>query len=186
LIFSRQTKNRSDIAAILGSYRNNIKNRPMNGIPWFSTFTLFTEIIVTSAILYVIYTGYVKNEFPGHVAAAALSYEILFNISYMASRLFTHEDSTQYPDSPFHVALAIFHGTFSLIMFVLLLVFMFFAWRGYRSGKNYFRIHKKLMVVFLISWMIAVLSGFLFYYEAYFSPEEILTRQAVLLHRNQL
>jgi putative flippase GtrA len=150
----------------------------MNGIPWFSTFTLFTEAIVTVTILYVIYSGYAKNKFPVRVAAAALSYEILFNISYMASRLLTHEDSTQYPDSPFHIALAIFHGTFSLMMFVLLLVFMFFAWKGYGSGKNSFRIHRKLTVIFLISWLIAVCSGFLFYYEAYFSPEEILTRQA--------
>jgi heme A synthase len=95
----------------------------------------------------------------------------------MISRALTHEDSSQYPDSSFHIAIAIFHGTFSLIMFVLLLVFMFFAWKGYRSGKNYFRVHKRLTIIFLISWMIAVLSGFLFYYEAYFSPEEILTRQ---------
>jgi heme A synthase len=149
----------------------------MSDIPWFSTFTVFTEAAVTAAVLYVVYSGYAKNKFPVVIAAVALTYEVLFNISYMASRLFTHEDSAQYPDSSFHIAIAIFHGTFSLIMFVLLLVFMFFAWRGYRSGKNYFRIHRRLTIVFLISWMVAVLSGFLFYYEAYFSPEEILTRQ---------
>lgn len=151
----------------------------MNGIPWFSTFTLFTEAIVTATILYVIYSGYVKGKFPVRIAATALTYEILFNISYMASRLLTHEDSSQYPDSAFHIALAIFHGTFSLVMFVFLLVFIFFAWRGYRAGTNYFRVHKKLMVIFLVSWLIAVASGFLFYYEAYFSPEEILTRQSI-------
>ena len=149
----------------------------MNAIPWFSTFTVFTEAAVTIAILYVIYSGYFKNKFPIVVAVIALAYEILFNISYMASRLFTHEDSAQHPDSSFHIAIAIFHGTFSLVMFILLLVFMFFAWMGYRSGKNYFRLHKKLTIIFLVSWMIAVLSGFLFYYEAYFSPEEVLTRQ---------
>ena len=150
----------------------------MTAIPWFSTFTLFTEIIVTGAVLYVIYSGYAKNRFPSRIAAAALSYEILFNISYMASRLVTHEDSKQYPDSPFHIALAIFHGSFSLLMFILLLVFMFFAWKGYRRGENFFRVRRKLTIIFIVSWMIAVLSGFLFYYEAYFSPEEIRTRQS--------
>lgn len=148
----------------------------MQGIPWFSTFTLVTETFVTVGVLYILYSGYYKNRFLTKLAAITLAYETLFNISYMSYRALSHQDSSKYPDSAFHIALAIFHGTFSLLMFILLLVFMFFAWRGYKKGLNFFQVHKKLTLVFLIAWLVAVFSGFAFYYVAYFSPEEILTR----------
>ncbi len=150
----------------------------MHGIPWFSTFTLVTETLVTAAILYILYLGYYKGQLLNKLLAATLAYELLFNISYMAYRATTHMDSKAHPDSTFHIILAAFHGTFSLLMFLLLLVFMYFAWRGYKNGANFFRDHKKLTAVFLASWLIAVLSGYVFYYEAYFSPEELMTQQA--------
>ena len=88
--------------------------------PFLSTFTLFTEIIITAAILYVFYRGYKYNKFPFKVAFIALAYEILFNVSYMSFRALTHDDSNlTVPHSPLHTGLAIFHGTFSLIMFML-------------------------------------------------------------------
>ena|ERR1051326_710928 len=148
----------------------------MQNIPWFSTFTLITETLVTVSVIYILYQGFYKNRFLTTLAAVTLGYETLFNISYMAYRALTHVDSTAYPDSPFHIALAIFHGSFSLLMFVLLLIFMFFAWKSYKKGINFFQQHKKLTLIFLIAWLIAIFSGFLFYYEAYFSPEEIMTR----------
>ncbi len=149
----------------------------MQGIPWFSTFTLFTETVVTAGILYVFYKAYYHNFFQFKLAAAVLAYEVCFNISYMAYRALRHSDSKAYPDSAFHIALAAFHGIFSLLMFLLLLLFMYFAWKNYRRGINFFRNHKILTLMFLISWLVAVASGYLFYYQAYFSPEEILTRQ---------
>ena len=145
----------------------------MNNIPWFSTFTLLTETIVTASILYIFYSAYFKNEFKFRLVSLTIGYEVLFNISYMAYRALTHIDSAARPDSAFHIALAAFHGIFSLLMFVLLLVFMLLAWRNYKQGINYFREHRKIVLVFLISWLIAVLSGYVFYYEAYFSPEEV-------------
>ena len=85
----------------------------------------------------------------------------------MSYRAFTHVDSASLPHSAFHIGLAIFHGSFSLLMFVLLLIFMYFAWKNYKQEKNFFLEHKNLTLVFLIAWMVAVSSGFLFYYEAY-------------------
>lgn len=149
----------------------------MQGIPWFSTFTLFTEAVVTVAVLNVIYSAYKSGNFKYRLAGAALLYETFFNISYMAYRALNHRDSQAHPDSNFHIGLAIFHGTFSLLMFLLLLIFMFYAWKGYRQNVNFFEKYKKLTLIFVIAWMIAVISGFTFYYEAYFSPEEVLTRQ---------
>jgi len=148
----------------------------MQNIPWFSTFTLLTEALVTASVLYILYSGYYKNRFPAQLTAVTLLYETLFNISYMSYRALSHVDNSTHPDSSFHIALAIFHGTFSLFMFIALIIFMYFAWKNYKNGINFFQKFKKLTLVFLIAWLIAVVSGFAFYYEAYFSPEEILTR----------
>ena len=149
----------------------------MHGIPWFSTFTLVTETLVTASLLYILYSGYYKNKFLTALTAVTLGYEVLFNISYMSYRALTHEDSTAHPDSTLHIILAAFHGTFSLLMVILLLVFMYFAWKNYKTGINFFAMRKKLTTTFLIAWLVAVISGYVFYYEAYFSPEEIQTRQ---------
>ncbi|MDE2312161.1 MAG: hypothetical protein KGJ93_03715 [Patescibacteria group bacterium] len=140
-------------------------------IPWFSTFTLITETLVTAGVLYTFYSGYKRGRFPRAVVAVTLGYEILFNISYMAYRTTTHQETGR-PDSALHVAVAAFHGIFSLLMFLALLIFFTLAWKNYKRGANYFAIHKMLMKVFIVCWLLAILSGFLFYYEAYFSPEE--------------
>lgn len=142
----------------------------MENIPWFSTFTLFTEVLVTAGLFYVFYSGYFKNKFPFRLTAAVLAYEALFNISYMTYRAFTHVDSTAHPHSPLHIGVAIFHGTFSLLMFILLIIFMIVAWKSYARGANYFQEHKRLTIIFLAAWMVAILSGILFYYEAYLGP----------------
>jgi len=139
----------------------------MNGIPWFSTFTLATEFVVTASILYIFYKAYKYNKFLYGFAAGVLAYEALVNVAYMARSLFDHTEGKQIA-SPYYIALAAFHGIFSLLMFILLLVFMFFAWRNYKKGINYFLVHKKLTITFLASWMIAVVTGFLFYYLLYF------------------
>jgi hypothetical protein len=119
--------------------------------------------------MYTFYSGYKNNKFPYALTGVTLSYEILFNISYMASReLGPHNPSKLGP--PFEVGLAIFHGTFSLLMFLLLLILMFFAWKNYKKGINFFHEHKNLTVTFIICWLVAVFSGYLFYYQAYLRP----------------
>lgn len=135
-------------------------------IPFFSTFTLFTELLVTCSILYIFYQAYRYNRFLYTLTGFTLAYEILFNISYMASRALEHQNPSQL-EAPFTIALAIFHGTFSLLMFILLLIFMGLAWKNYRTGVNYFALHKTLTKTFVVLWLIAVASGFVFYYVSY-------------------
>ncbi len=135
-------------------------------IPWFSTFTLFTELIVTASVLYVFYTAYKRNVFPYTLVAITLGYEILFNISYMASRALGGKNPSKLSGSHI-IGLAIFHGTFSLLMFIALLVFMSLAWKNYKKGINYFQLHKNFTIVFIALWLIAIASGFGFYYTAY-------------------
>ena len=135
-------------------------------IPWFSTFTLFTELLVTASILYVFYSAYRYNKFPYKLVAATLTYEILFNISYMASRALGGKNPGKLAGS-YIIDVAIFHGPFSLLMFLALLVFMAMAWRNYKKGLNYFRLHKNFTFTFILLWLIAIASGFAFYYVAY-------------------
>ena len=142
----------------------------MNNIPWFSVFTLFTETCITASVLYIFYKAYKENKFNYKLTAITLSYEVLFNIGYMVYRAASHKESATNPESTFGLLLAIFHGIFSLIMFVALLAFMYAAWKSYKKGINFLREHKKLSTVFLIAWMIAILSGYLFFYEEYLNP----------------
>jgi hypothetical protein len=135
-------------------------------IPWFSTFTLFTELLVTTSILYSLYSAYRRNYFPYALVAVTLAYEVLFNISYMASRALGGQNPSKLAGSAV-IGLAIFHGIFSLIMFLSLLVFMSIAWVKYRKGINYFQLHKNFTLTFVVLWLIAVASGFVFYYIAY-------------------
>ena len=132
-----------------------------------STFTLFAEIIISICILYSFYSGYKNNKFPFNLVATALIYEILFNISYMVYRMVSNEKS-EHLLSNFALGLAIFHGIFSFIMFIALLVFMGLAWKNYKKGINYFFKHKIATFTFIFFWIIAVVSGFLFYYVIYF------------------
>jgi hypothetical protein len=135
-------------------------------IPWFSTFTLFTELLVTASVLYVFYSAYKRNVFPFTLVAITLGYEILFNISYMASRALGGKNPSKLAGGSV-IGLAIFHGIFSLIMFIALLVFMGLAWVNYKKGINYFQQHKYSTISFIILWMIAIASGFAFYALAY-------------------
>ncbi len=86
-----------------------------------------------------------------------LGYEVLFNISYMISREISGQDAG--PLNPYQTFLGAFHGIFSLVMFVTLIVFFLIAARAYKKGENYFLRHKRLMIVFICAWGLSILSG---------------------------
>jgi uncharacterized membrane protein YozB (DUF420 family) len=67
-----------------------------------------------------------------------------------------------------YTALGAFHGILSLAMFLSLIVFLFLAIKKYREGKNYFREHKYISIVFLAFWLVALFSGFALYYATYY------------------
>lgn len=134
--------------------------------PLYSTITLFTELLITAAILYIFYSGYKKNKFPYKIAFLALAYETLFNVSYMVIRILTHKEVRSKPDPD--VWLAAFHGISSLIMFIALIIYVIIAWKNYKKGINYFLIHKKITFTFLFFWLLAIFSGILFYVFEYY------------------
>lgn len=134
--------------------------------PLYSTFALFTEFILSGIIYFTIYQGYKYNKFHAKLAAFALLYEIIFNITYMTSRFFSETKEAK-TELSFVVGLAIAHGILSLIMFISLIIFFIMAWKNYHKGVNYFKVHKNLTITFLIFWTLAVLSGALFYFMEY-------------------
>lgn len=137
-------------------------------IPLWSIVTLLTELAVSTFVYFILYDAYVTGRFRRHLALAVLAYEVIFNISYMLSRLLvgTHEGATQVY-TPYETGLAIFHGTFSLIMFLALIAFFMTAMRCYVRGENYFRTHKGLTITFSVAWAVSVLSGILFFVQLY-------------------
>ncbi len=136
-----------------------------NNAPLYSSLTLFAEIVISAIIYYTIYQGYKNNKFLTKLATFALSYEIIFNISYMVYRTFTHKETVPHP--PAVIALAAIHGSLSLLMFLSLIVFFVLAWKNYKKGLNFFKDHRNLTLVFLIFWTFSVVSGIIFYFVEY-------------------
>ena len=135
-------------------------------IPLFSTITLVTEFFVTIGVLAVIIRGYRTGIFMRALAYGVLAYETLFNITYMATRATSAPGATQVYN-PYTTTLAIFHGTFSLLMFVLLVVFFMAAAQRYALGENFFRIYRRTTYAFVIAWLTSVVSGFAFFIALY-------------------
>jgi hypothetical protein len=130
--------------------------------PLYSTITLCAEIFISSIIYYSLYQGYKHNKFPVKLAGFALLYELIFNISYMFSRVSTQTKIAHF-ESPFVISLAIIHGILSLLMFITLIIFFILAWKQYKKGVNYFVKHKLFTFIFLFFWTFSIISGLVFY-----------------------
>lgn len=130
--------------------------------PLFSTLTLFTELVISAIIYFVIFQGYKNNKFYKKLAGFALLYETLFNISYMVTRVPAHAKAAR-AEPAYVIGLAIIHGTLSLLMFILLIVFFIVAWRKYKKEINFFKDHKFITFTFLFFWTFSIVSGILFY-----------------------
>ncbi|HTR19078.1 MAG TPA: hypothetical protein VMH91_03855 [Candidatus Paceibacterota bacterium] len=135
--------------------------------PVLSTFILLAEIVVSACVYGLIWYAYTRGTFFRWFAYGVLAYEILFNISYMLAHFWGRVEPSSAELPPLAVGLAIFHGTFSIIMFLALIAFFLFASRGYARGDNFFRTHRSLTITFAVAWGIAVLSGVVFYFVLY-------------------
>lgn len=130
----------------------------------FSTFTLITELLVTASVLYIFFDGYKKDKFHPKLLFITLAYESLFNINYMAHRTKSVETAKM---APWYIALAAFHGIFSLLMFITLVIFFILAWLNFRKNVNYFKKHAVFSKIFITCWMISIISGIAFYIITY-------------------
>lgn len=129
-----------------------------HAVPWFSAFSAITELFVTAAIFYVLWMAVYRDEFKAGILGVALAYEVIVNISYMTSRLFTHTDTSHHAD--WMVALLAGHGILSLVMFLGLVALGGVAYvKHRREGRNLFAERVGLTGVFVVLWTISILSG---------------------------
>ena len=126
-------------------------------IPILSAVTLIAELLVTASVYFIIWKAYRSGRFLRWFAFGVLAYELIFNITYMFSRALNGANDG--PLNPYETALGAFHGIFSLVMFVALIVFFLAAARGYKRGENYFVKHSRLTIVFSYAWGLSILSG---------------------------
>ena len=133
--------------------------------PIYSTFALVAELFVSTAIFYTFFQGYKRNKFPEKVAIGAVLYEILFNISYMAYRLQSHESGV---NENFRKVFGAIHGIMSLIMFISMIIFFLLALKCYRKDINYFKVHRNITIVFLFFWSVSIITGITFYFIEYY------------------
>ncbi|HQU07962.1 MAG: hypothetical protein B7X04_00745 [Parcubacteria group bacterium 21-54-25] len=130
-------------------------------IPFWSVITLATELVVTASVYTIIWRAWRHDYFMWRFAFGVLLYELLFNVSYMFSReLGPVVAEVPQKLNPYITPLAIFHGIFSLVMFVALVTFFVTAWRAHKTrSENFFRTHPLLTRSFSVAWGISILSG---------------------------
>jgi hypothetical protein len=126
-------------------------------IPLLSAATLIAELLITASVYFIVWKAYHTGRFMRFFAAGVLTYEILFNISYMLSRELGGQDAGTL--NPYETGLAAFHGIFSFIMFVTLVAFFIVAGRAYKRGANYFLEHRRMTILFVCAWGLSILSG---------------------------
>jgi len=126
-------------------------------IPILSAVTLIAELLVTASVYFIIRKAYRTGVFLRWFAFGILAYEMVFNITYMFSREVKGE--TAGPLNPYQTMLGAFHGIFSLVMFVALIIFFLTAAHGYKRGENYFLKHRLLTITFVYAWGLSILSG---------------------------
>ncbi|MEI8096651.1 MAG: hypothetical protein WCG73_00940 [Candidatus Moraniibacteriota bacterium] len=136
--------------------------------PFFSIFALVAEFCVTGVVFYVIWKAVGEGRFNRRLGFGVLAYEVVFNISYMVMRSLEHaNEKVAVVEKPGEVALAAFHGIFSLVMFIALVIFFTVAAKHYAKGENFFVHHHRMTSIFLYAWGISVFSGALLFVRLY-------------------
>jgi phosphatidylglycerophosphate synthase len=128
----------------------------------FSTFTAISELFVTAGVLYLVWQNYNRRGFNSRFALLLISFEFMVNMLYMTMRMGQHSQS---PDSdPTFVAIAATHGIFSLLTFILLVIYATLAHSEIKKSRYFFADHPIQTKVFLVLWFISVGSGEILYF----------------------
>ena len=130
-----------------------------------SSFILVAEFFVLMLIGHIVYSGYHKGWLSSKLLFFTLAYEIVFNVGYMVIRT---ANPSSAGGSESVKLLGMFHGIFSLLMFVVAVAFFILAYRQYKKGINYFKEHKTATILFCACWIIALFSGVALYLLIYF------------------
>lgn len=127
----------------------------------FSTFCAISELFVTAGVVYLVVSNIRTGLFHSRLALGIVLFEFFVNMLYMISRMDHHAVSDS--SIAFKIFAAV-HGSMSLLVFVAFVVLALLAHMDSRRGKAYFREHKRTTWVFLVFWMLSVLSGEILYF----------------------
>lgn len=128
----------------------------------FSTFTAISELFVTTAVLYVVYTNWKQRPFPTALAFGVAGFEFLVNMLYMVARMQQAPASTEL--SKGMIALFAIHGSLSLLIFIAYVTLVSLAYLDSKKGKFYFRQHPVQTGLFVFFWFLSVGSGEVIYF----------------------
>ena len=128
--------------------------------PLFSTFSAATELVVTAAVFWFFFQAMRRASYRWGVITVAIVYETIFNITYMVSRLVTHEEGVTHEHAAWVTWFVGVHGALSLLMFVGLIGYVAWAYRRVRAGDPHpITSHPRLAWTFLVLWTLSILSG---------------------------
>ena len=128
------------------------------GVPSFSVFSAVSELFVTAAVLYLVRRNWTGRGFSLPLFIGVALFEAFVNVAYMANRASRAASGhdTIAPGMKIFFAL---HGMLSLLAFLWFVVLAVFAWQEQRAGRSFFRARPVLTTVFVVVWMVSVLSG---------------------------
>jgi hypothetical protein len=114
--------------------------------PAFSIFAALAELTVTAIVFYTIVSHLRGNPFRYKLLGFAILFEAIVNVTYMVTRFIG-------ADSPVHLSaqmklFATTHGTFSMLVFIWLIILFFLASSSAKLEQNFFRDHKLMTHVF--------------------------------------
>jgi hypothetical protein len=128
--------------------------------PLFSTFSAVTEILVSVAVYWFFWRGMRFGDYRWGLITVAIVYETLFNITYMVSRVFTHEEGVTHDHPAWVTAFVAVHGSLSLLMFLGLIGYVLWVRRRHTLGMaNPLAQRRRFSQAFLVLWTLSVVSG---------------------------
>jgi hypothetical protein len=125
--------------------------------PLYSTLSAVTELFVTAAVYVFLVHAYQGRALHRGLIAFALTYEVLFNVSYMTFRFLAPAKGVEHS-----AAMSWFlagHGLLSLVMLIGLIGLVLATLRQHRLGLNYLANNPGLTWTFAVLWGISIASG---------------------------
>lgn len=127
----------------------------------FTDFFIHTSfIVITLCIIGVTLFAYKREVFFSKIALGVLAYAITFIVLLLSRQYSTGRVVEHVISEPSYVFLAPIHGIISLWAITQAAVMFFFAHRAYQAGINYFKEHKKWVVLLVFVWVFSLISGF--------------------------
>ena len=112
---------------------------------------------MTTIAYYTVISQLKGKPFRFKLLGFAILFEALVNVTYVVTR-FIGSNSPVHLSGPMRL-FATLHGTFSMLVFIWLIILFFLASSSAKLEQNFFRDHRLGTYLFLILWGISVGSG---------------------------